>query len=97
MSSDMHIESWRICAQQVVVNRGDLQSAIDQLRHHWIDFGFQKDEIAHNHGATMHGLERNPAAEGKCRFDGDTIKRHREIASRKTVTVDIACYCWFSP
>ena len=61
MSSDMHVERRRICAQQVIVNGGDLKPAFDQLRHHRVDFSFKKDEVAHNHGAAMHGLEGDPA------------------------------------
>src|SRR5262249_43548870 len=96
MSSHMHVERRGICAQQVVMNCGDLQSAFDQLDHHWVDFSFKKDEVAHDHGAAMHRLEGNPPSEGKCRFDGDTIKRHRKIAARKSITMDVARYGRFS-
>ena len=72
----MHVKCRRICTQQVVVYCGDLQPAIDQLRHHRVDFSFKKDEVAHNHRAAMCWLESDPAAEGQRRFDSDAIERY---------------------
>ena len=59
----MHVEGGGIAAQQVIVDRGDLEPACDQLRHDRIDLGFQQHEIAHHHGPAMRRLERDPAAE----------------------------------
>ena len=62
MSADMHVESRRIGAQQVVMDSRDLDPAFDQFGHHGIDFGFKENEIAHHHGAAMRRLEGDPTA-----------------------------------
>ena len=62
MTTDMHVEGRGACAQQVVVDRGYFQAALDQFRHDRIDLGFQQHEITHHHGPAMHRLERDPAA-----------------------------------
>ena len=63
MSSDVHVERQRLGAQQVVVDRGDLEATLEQLRHHGVDLGLQEHEVAHRHRHVPHRLERDPAAE----------------------------------
>ena len=64
------------------MHRGDLEAAFEQLRHDRIDLGLQQHEVAHHHGAIMHRLERDPAAERQRRLDGDAVERHGEIGTR---------------
>lgn len=58
----MHIEGRGYRAQQMIVERRHLDNGLKQFRHHWVDLGFREDEITHNHGVAVHGLERNPSA-----------------------------------
>ena len=76
----------------MVVNGRDFYATLDQLRHDGIYLGLQQDEIAHRHDFALHGFERDPAAEGQCRFDDDAIERHGEVGARETVAVDVARY-----
>jgi len=76
--------------EQVIVHGRDLEAVLDQLGHDWIDLGIEQYQIAHRHGAAMRGLERDPAAERKRRPDGDAVERHRQVAARKAVTVNVA-------
>ena len=73
--ADVHVEGRRVGAQQMIVDRGDVEAALDQLGHHRIDLGLQQHQIAHHHGAAMHRLERDPAAEREGRLDGDAVER----------------------
>ena len=86
----MHVEGRRTAAQQVIVDRGDVEAVLDQLRHHGLDLGFQQHEIAHRHHFAAHGLERHPAAERERGFDGDAIERHGEVGARKTIAMNVA-------
>ena len=90
VAADMHVERRGARAQQVIVNGGDLEPALDQLRHDRIDLGFQQHEVAHHHGLAMHRLERDPAAERQRRLDGDAVERHGEIGARKSIAMHVA-------
>ena len=72
----MHVESRGVGAQQMIVDRRDVEAALDQLGHDRIDFGLQQHEIAHHHGTAMRGLECDPAAKRERRLDGDAVERH---------------------
>ena len=90
MAADVHVERRGAAAQQMIVDRGDLEAAFDQLDHHRIDFGLEQHEIAHHHGPAMRGLERDPAAERQRRLDGDAVERHGQIGAGKAVAMDVA-------
>ena len=68
MPADVPVESRRTGAQQVVVDRRDLDPVLDQLRHDGTDLGLQQYEVAHHHDFAVHGFERDPAAEGQRRL-----------------------------
>ena len=74
----------------MIVDGSDIDPVLDQLGHDRIDFALEQHEVAHHHRAAMRGLERGPAAERKCRFDGDAIKRHLQIGARKSVAMNVA-------
>jgi hypothetical protein len=76
MPADMHVERGRSCAQQMIVNRRDIEAAVEQPRHDWIDLGLQQDKVAHDRHAGVHRLERDPAAERQCRPDREWILQH---------------------
>jgi hypothetical protein len=59
----MHVESRRIGAQQMIVNRGDVETALDELGHRRLDLGFEQYQIARHHGLAAHSLECDLAAE----------------------------------
>ena len=96
MAADMHVERRGAGAQQVIVHGGDLEAAFDQLEHHRIDLGLQQHEIAHDHGAAMRRLERDPAAKRQRRLDGDAVERHGQIGARKAVAVHVLRHDGFS-
>ena len=77
MAADMHVERRRAGAQQMIVYRSDLQTALDQLAHHRIDLGLHQHKVAHHHGTAMRRHECDPAAERERRLDGHAVKRHR--------------------
>ena len=90
MASNVHVERSGRGAQQVIVNGGDLKAAFDHLEHHRIDFGLKQHEVAHDHGVSVHGLERNPASECQSRLDGDAIEGNGQIGTGETIAVHIA-------
>src|SRR5215470_14041737 len=88
MPADMHVESQRLCAQQVVMDSCDINTAFDQLSHDWIYFALKQDEVAHHHRHVPHRLERGPAAESECRADRYAVERHLQVGSRKAVAMN---------
>jgi len=84
----VHIEGWRVGAQQMVMHGRDLQAFGQQLRHHGIDFGFGQHEIAHHHERVAHGFEGDPASEREAGLDRYAIERDFEIGSRKAVAMN---------
>ena len=89
MSTDMHVEGFRVGAQQMIVDRRNVDAAFEQLSHGRIDFGFEQDQVAHHHRFAAPRLEGGPAAERQRGFDCDAVDRHLKIGSRKTVTVNL--------
>ena len=74
----------------MVVDRGDLEPAVQQLGHDRRDLGFEQHEVAHHHGLAMHRREGDPAAERQGRLDGDAVERDMQIGPRQSVAVDLA-------
>ena len=96
MAANMQVEGLGVRPQQVIVDRGDLKTAFDQLEHHGIDLGLEQHEVAHDHGFPVHRLERKPAAKCQRRLDGDAVERHGEIGTRKAIAVHITRHGWLS-
>ena len=90
MAADMHVEGGGRGAQDMIVDGGDLEAAVQQLGHDGRDLGFEKHEVAHQHGFTAHRGERDPAAQCQRRFDGHAVERHLQIGPRQAVAVYIA-------
>jgi hypothetical protein len=86
----VHVERRRIAAQHVIVDGSDRDAVRDQLGHDRVDFGLEQDEIAHHHRAAVSRLECRPAAERQRRPDRDAVKRHLQVAARKSVAMNIA-------
>src|SRR6516165_12658852 len=76
----------------MIVNRRDVETALDKLGHHRLDLGFEQDEITHHHGliARAHPFERDPAAKCKRRLNARAIERYAEVASWKAVAMHVA-------
>src|SRR4029450_3903664 len=89
MPANVHIESCRIRAQQMVMHRRNLDPAFDEFGHHRVDLRFKEKEITHDHPAAMRRFERHPTAKGQCRFDGDAVERYGEVSAGKTITVNV--------
>ena len=68
MTEDVHIEGWRLGAQQVVVKGGDLDPACSELGHHRRDLGLCKDEIAHDDRGVALRSEGQPGPERESRL-----------------------------
>src|SRR5258708_8139886 len=73
----------------MIVNGCDLEAAFDHFGHDRIDFGFEKNEIAHNHCAAGRWLKGDPSAQGQGGLDRDAIERHGKIGTRKTVAMHV--------
>ena len=63
MALDVHIHRRWHGSEQVIVQRGDLDSAFGNTLHHRIDLIARQDQIAHDHGAVCGFLERQPRSE----------------------------------
>lgn len=68
----------------------DLDAALQQLAHDGIHFSFRQDDIAHGHGAILGGLECDPTSQCQCRFDGDTVEGHLQVAPGNAIAVNFA-------
>jgi len=91
MPGDVHIHGVGCVPQQMVVERGDLDSAGDKLGHHRIHFGIGEHQIAHDHRLTpAMRYERQPGAERQRRFQGHAVEHHMQVAARQADAIDTA-------
>src|SRR5215472_10232054 len=86
----MHVKSRRIGAQKMVVNSGDIETAVNELGHYRLDLGFEQDEIAHNHGLAAHPLKCDPATERQSRLNAHAVDRDVKVAARKAIAMNLA-------
>jgi hypothetical protein len=89
-AADMHIKSCRAGAQQMIVDRRNLESALEQFCHDWIDLRFEQNEVAHHHCLVMHRHERDPTAERERRLDRHAVERYLEVGARESVAMDFS-------
>jgi len=62
----VHEVDVRVVPEEMVVQRGDIDSVIQQSGHDGVHFFLQEHQVAHHHVQTVATLgERNPAAESK--------------------------------
>ncbi len=87
---DVHVERHGLGAQQVVVQRADLDAAFLELAHDRGHLVLRQHEIAHDHGLRIHRLEGDPAAERKARPERHAVERHFEVGAREAHAVDAA-------
>ena len=73
LAHHMHVERHGFCAEQVIVQSGDLKAALFQLLHHRTDLVLGQDQIAHDHGLVAHRVERDPGPQGEAGLEGDAI------------------------
>ncbi len=89
MSADMHVERQRFGAQQVIVNRGDLHAAFEQLGHDWVNLALEQHQVTHRHGHVItHRLEGDPSDERKGRPDRHAVERHLEIRTGEAIAMN---------
>src|SRR5882762_1964987 len=74
----------------MIVERRDLDAALDQLLHHGVDFLVQKHEVAHHNRFAARLLEREVRAERERWPDLHAVERDLEIAAPQTDAVDPA-------
>src|SRR5271168_230490 len=84
----MHVEDRGGSAQQVVVNRRDLDAIVREAFHHGADLSVGEHQITHEHGAAAHGNKRDPSAEREGWFDRNAVNVNLKIASRQSVLVN---------
>src|SRR5258707_5806091 len=92
-SYTMHVHEVdvRVVPEEVVVQRGDIDSVIQQSGHDGVYFFLQEHQIAHHHVQTVSTLgERNPAAESKRRGRRETLDGHLQVTARD-VDLENAC------
>src|SRR5690348_1027654 len=46
----------------MIMNRGNVETALDELGHYRLDLGFEQDQIAHHHGLAAHSLAAHSLA-----------------------------------
>ena len=90
MAENMHIEGRGLCAQKMIMERGDLDAAFGKLGHHRRDLRFGQHEITHHHGGVAIRPEGEPGAEREARFELDAIQRHMQIGARQADAIDAA-------
>ena len=89
---NVHVIGGRVGPQQVIVKRGDIDAAREQLCHHRLDLGLGQHEIAHDENAIGYRLKTKPASERERRLNSHAIDGHLKVAARYAVAVDIALY-----
>ena len=92
MPMNVHVKRGRVGAQQMIVQRGDVDAALKQLCHHRLNLGLGQHKIAHDERAIGYRLEAKPAAERQRRLDGHAVDGHLKVAARNAVAVDIALH-----
>src|SRR2546422_8028846 len=79
---DMHVHHSGGFMQPVVVQPGLFDPAFLELTENGGDLALEQDEVGHEHGVGVaHLLERDPRAEGECRFDGHACGDHVQVAA----------------
>lgn len=89
LTAYVHVKRCGARSQQMVVDRGDAQAAIEQLFHHRVDLGLDQHEIAHDHYAARRRNERNPSAERESWLDGDAVERDVEVGAWEPIAMDV--------
>src|SRR6267154_1448914 len=87
---EVHVHGCGRGAQQMVVQRRDLDAALDEFLHHGVDLFMQEHEVAHHHCLAAHFLECEIGAQGKSGSDRDLVEGDLQVAPPKTDAVDSA-------
>jgi len=75
LTRHVHVDDRNRSSKQVIVDGSDLHATRQQALHRRADLGFGKDQIAHEHRASVVRHECNPGAEG----ERGTDECHSEI------------------
>ena len=86
----VHVHGRGLGAQQVIMERGDIDAAFFELLHHGVHLVLQQDEIAHHHRCIVDRLEGQPTTEREAGFERDTVEAHLQIRARQADAVDAA-------
>src|SRR5262249_28895946 len=62
-TADVHEEDVRVIEEEVVVQRGHLESVVEGCAHCRIHLGLRQDDVAHDHRLVARRLERGPRRE----------------------------------
>jgi hypothetical protein len=88
ISLHMHIHRERLVAQQVIVQRRDLDFPRGELAHDGVDLIHGQHEVAHDHAVISHFLESEPTPERKTGFQLDAVECDLQIGAWQTDPVD---------
>ena len=88
MRSYVHVHGAGRRPQQVVVERGDGESALQKAGHHGVHFLVREHKIAHYHHVVAHRLKRGPGAERQRRLYRDAIQDNAQVGARKSVATN---------
>ena len=69
---------------------GDLETAAQEAGHHSRYLLIEENEVAHDHGAVPHLLERRVRSECEPCLDRNTLHGDREVSSRHADAEDVA-------
>ena len=79
----VHEVDVRVVPEEVVVQRRDIDSVIQERGHHRVHFFLQEHQITHHDVRTVGTLrQRNPAAESKRRGRRETLDGHLQVTAR---------------
>src|SRR5579884_465750 len=84
LSQEVHIHYLRLLADQVIMNRRDLDSLFFQLRLHRLDLFFFQDNIAEGDRLVSDRFESGPGAERKARLELNPFEGDIQVSPGKT-------------
>ena len=80
---EMHEHHLGHVAQEVVVDRRDLEATLEQNLLHGLELVLQEDQVAHDHRSLPRGHEDDPGGRPHGRNDGESVDDDLEVVLRK--------------
>src|SRR5436309_63166 len=72
------------------MDSSNVDTALEQLGHDWIDLRIEQYQVSHDHRLGLHRHERHPATQRQRGLDCNAINRDLEIGSWKAVPMYLA-------
>src|SRR5271157_4891719 len=87
VSAHVDVHNFRRFSNQMVVESCNFDASVLQGLHHWSDFVFREDQIAHHHHTVVaNRVESRPRAERKTRLDFRASDSDMEVLARHVET-----------